>query len=119
MSKLSDYSEIPKAVVSRLQKLGINSLSQLIFHFPLRYLDETKIIRISDLRLGETAQVQAEVKLAEVIYKPRRTLLVKLSDGSGELYIRLLNFGHHKSFHLDSMVLYNLDSVIMTNPATL
>ena len=92
MSKLSDYSEIPKAVVSRLQKLGINSLSQLIFHFPLRYLDETKIIRISDLRLGETAQVQAEVKLAEVIYKPRRTLLVKLSDGSGELYIRLLNF---------------------------
>ncbi len=92
MSKLSDFSEIPKPVVSRLHKLGITTLSQLIFHFPLRYLDETKIIRISDLRIGETAQVQAEVKLAEIIYKPRRALLVKVSDGSGELFVRLLNF---------------------------
>ena len=92
MGKLSDYSEIPKPVLSRLQKLGITSLSQLVFHFPLRYLDETKIVRIADLRLGETAQVQAEVKLAELIYKPRRALVVKVSDGTGELFIRLLNF---------------------------
>jgi len=92
VTKLSEFAEIPKQVISRLQKLGIHQLNQLIFHFPLRYLDETKIVRIADLRLGETAQVQAQVQLAEVIYKPRRALVVKLTDGSGELFVRLINF---------------------------
>ncbi len=92
MSKLAEFAEIPKQVLGRFNKLGISTLNQLIFHFPLRYLDETKVISIAELRLGETAQVEAEVVLAEVMYKPRKALVVKVADPSGEMFVRLINF---------------------------
>lgn len=65
---------------------------QLVFHFPLRYLDETKVLPIQALQLGEIAQIQAQVMHVEVVYKPRKALVARVSDGTGEMFIRLLNF---------------------------
>ena len=61
-------------------------------HLPLRYLDETRISAIRDLRLGEPVQVEGEITYAETQYRPRKALICQLQDASGEIYLRFLNF---------------------------
>jgi ATP-dependent DNA helicase RecG len=76
------------------ERLGYGSADQLLLHLPLRYEDETRLTRIRDLRPGQPAQVEGIVVRAEVLYRPRRQLLVTLEEaGSREgFHFRMLNF---------------------------
>ncbi|MEQ1557112.1 MAG: ATP-dependent DNA helicase RecG, partial [Gallionella sp.] len=85
-------SKIAPATLAKLAKLGIHHRSDLLLHLPLRYEDETHLSPIDTVQAGETAQVQGIITHSEVIYKPRRTLVCRLADASGELYLRFLNF---------------------------
>ena len=51
-------------MASRLADIGIRSLEDLLFHFPLRYQDRTKISTIGGLRDQVDAVVEAEVRAA-------------------------------------------------------
>ena len=77
---------------SRFEKLGIRTKLDLALHLPLRYEDETRLTKLSDVRPGEPALVEAEVVESKVQFRPRRTLVVKLIDGEDELWVRFLNF---------------------------
>lgn len=91
--KLADCGFIGKPVLARLQKLGIVDVQGLLLHLPLRYVDETQIIPIRDLRLGEQAQIEGEIVHTEVQYKPRKALISQLrDDGGGQLTMRFLHF---------------------------
>lgn len=79
-------------MVSHLAKIGVRTLHDLILHLPLRYIDETRITAIRDLRLGDETQVQGEIVHAEVTYKPRKALIARLQDESGQLTLRFLHF---------------------------
>ncbi len=79
-------------MLTGLQKLGIGDVQGLLLHMPLRYVDETHITPVRDLRLGEQAQVEGVVIHAEVTYKPRKALIVRLQDASGDIFLRFLNF---------------------------
>jgi ATP-dependent DNA helicase RecG len=83
----------PKAQLDRLKKLGLFTLSDLVLHLPLRYEDETRLTPLMDARPGEQVQVEAEVVLAEIQFRPRRQLVCRMQDESGgELWLRFLNF---------------------------
>lgn len=92
MTKLSDIKSITKPVLTGLNKLGIRDVHGLLLHLPLRYVDETHISEVRELRLGEQAQVEGEIIHLEVSYKPRKSLIARLSDGTGDLFLRFLNF---------------------------
>jgi ATP-dependent DNA helicase RecG len=92
MANLSDISAIGKPLLANLQKLGLQTTQQLLLHLPIRYQDETKITPIRDLHLGQACLVQGEVVHAEISYRPRKALIARLDDGSGQLTVRLLNF---------------------------
>jgi ATP-dependent DNA helicase RecG len=85
-------SPFPEAVAPKLAKLGIRHKRDLVLHLPLRYEDETKLTPLSQARAGVPVCVEAEVVEAEVKYRPRRTLVVKLADGDHSLWVRFLNF---------------------------
>jgi len=89
---LEDIKGISKPVLSRLKKLGITTPFDLALHLPLRYVDETRITSIRDLRLGDHAQIEGEIIHAEAQYRPRKALVLQLEDASGLLYLRFLNF---------------------------
>lgn len=89
---LPSTSPFTKATLAALNKLGVGSVESLLLHLPLRYVDETHITPIRDLRLGEQAQIQGEITHAEVQYKPRKALIAKLEDASGHLFLRFLHF---------------------------
>lgn len=90
--QLGEIKSFSKPLVANLAKLGIHSPQDLLLHLPLRYIDETRIVAIRDLRLGDSAQVQGEIVHAEVTYKPRKALIARLEDASGQLTIRFLHF---------------------------
>lgn len=79
-------------MIANLAKLGISNLQGLLLHLPLRYIDETHVTAVRDLRMGESAQVEGEIVHAEVSYKPRKALIARLEDTSGQLTLRFLHF---------------------------
>jgi ATP-dependent DNA helicase RecG len=82
----------PPAVVSRLRKLGIVRSDDLVLHLPIRYEDETQLTTIADAPSFGSVQVEVDVLDVNVQYRPRRQLVVRASDASGELTLRFLNF---------------------------
>jgi len=85
-------TKISPATLSKLAKLGIHHRADLLLHLPLRYEDETHLAPISTAQIGETVQVQGTVSHSEIAFRPRRTLVCRLEDDGGELYLRFLNF---------------------------
>lgn len=92
MTTLAEIKAFSKPLVANLQKLGISNLQGLLLHLPLRYMDETRITTIRDLRLGDTVQIEGEITHAEVTYKPRKALIARIDDASGQLTLRFLHF---------------------------
>jgi len=92
MNKLTEIKAFSKPLIANLFKLGISTVQDLLLHLPLRYMDETRITAVRDLRLGDTAQVEGEIVHCEVTYKPRKALIARLEDASGQLTLRFLHF---------------------------
>ena len=76
----------------KLERLGINSVQDILFHLPLRYEDRTRVVPVGALRAGDQAVIEGEVDHAEVRFGRRRSLLVHLSDGTGRLILRFFYF---------------------------
>ena len=77
----------------KLAKIGITTLQDILFHLPLRYQDRTRVLPIGSLRAGEQAVVEGVVEAADIRYGRRRSLLVRLADGSGgSLTLRFFHF---------------------------
>jgi ATP-dependent DNA helicase RecG len=79
-------------LAARLGRLGLRTDADLILHLPLRYEDETRITAIRDTQPGVAAQFEVEVIDCEIAYRPRLQLLAKVSDDSGSMLLRFLNF---------------------------
>ncbi|WP_444892382.1 ATP-dependent DNA helicase RecG [Microbulbifer sp. TRSA001] len=75
-----------------LAKLHINSLQDLVFHLPLRYQDRTRVVPIAGLTAGMDVVIEGEVSAADVVFGRRRSLVVRLQDGSGTLTLRFFHF---------------------------
>ncbi|AWM81071.1 ATP-dependent DNA helicase RecG [Gammaproteobacteria bacterium ESL0073] len=80
------------ALAEKLAKLSIVTLQDLLFHLPLRYQDRTRITPIGALLAGQDAVVEGAVISASVLMGRRRSLLVKLQDGSGTIGLRFYFF---------------------------
>jgi ATP-dependent DNA helicase RecG len=79
-------------MAGRLERLGIRTVQDVLFHLPLRYEDRTRVMPMGALRPGDQAVVQGEVELAEVRFGRRRSLLVRISDGTGSMTLRFFHF---------------------------
>ncbi|WP_430419002.1 ATP-dependent DNA helicase RecG [Methylibium petroleiphilum] len=82
-----------------MEKLGLVRDIDLALHLPLRYEDETRVTPIAAAHEGETVQVEGRVRDSRVELRPRRQLIVRLADDSGELLLRFLHFypSHQKT----------------------
>jgi ATP-dependent DNA helicase RecG len=74
-----------------LRKLGLVRDIDLALHLPLRYEDETRLVRLADLRDGESGQFDAVVVSCEMTYRPRRQLMVVVRDGDETCTLRFFN----------------------------
>jgi ATP-dependent DNA helicase RecG len=75
-----------------LKKLGLHRWIDLALHFPLRYENESQVWSIDQVSPGQFAQIQVQVVSARIVFRPRRTLLVEVSDETGRAILRFLHF---------------------------
>ncbi len=89
-----------------LRKLGLLRDIDLALHLPLRYEDETRIVRLADTREGDVAQIECTVVDSEVRLGPRRQLLVTVDDGSDTCTLRFFTFypSHQKALEAGARV---------------
>jgi ATP-dependent DNA helicase RecG len=93
---LTELKGVGPALAKKLEKLGLFVVEDLLFLLPLRYEDRTQLVRIGSLVAGTRCLVSGEVLLAEVAYRGRRNLLVRISDGSGQLTLRFFHFSRQQ-----------------------
>ncbi|HVY79394.1 MAG TPA: ATP-dependent DNA helicase RecG [Steroidobacteraceae bacterium] len=79
-------------LAERLQRLGVTQVQDLLFVLPLRYEDRTQIVPLGRLQPGMRVAVEGEVQLTDVVYRRRRSMLCRISDGSGFLTLRFFYF---------------------------
>jgi ATP-dependent DNA helicase RecG len=83
-------------IAEKLQKLGLETQRDLLFHLPLRYEDRTQITPVGSLQAGRRSLVQAEVLQSGTSFRrqgrSRKVLIAKLADHSGVFTIRLFFF---------------------------
>jgi ATP-dependent DNA helicase RecG len=89
-----------------LIKLGLRRDIDLALHLPLRYEDETRIVKLRDAREGDTAQIEATVTACEITMRPRRQLLVTVDDGSDTCVMRFFSFypSHQKALAVGNRI---------------
>jgi ATP-dependent DNA helicase RecG len=79
-------------VAEKLGRLRIHCIEDILFHFPFRYEDRTRITPIGNLRVGDHAVIQGQVELSEIKFGRRRMLITHLSDGTGIILLRFFHF---------------------------
>jgi ATP-dependent DNA helicase RecG len=82
------------ALAPKLARLGVEHPDDILFVLPLRYEDRTRVVPIGALLPGMHAVIEGEVLLSEIVFRRRRTLLVRLADGSGSLTLRFFYFSN-------------------------
>jgi len=89
---LTQLAGVGPALATKLEKLGLNRVEDLLFLLPVRYEDRTQLVKLGALAAGMRCLVSGEVLLSEVAFRGRRNLLVRISDGSGQLTLRFFYF---------------------------
>ena len=92
MRKASARSSGSRTVAAKLGKLGIRRDFDLVLHLPLRYEDETRVTPIANASPGSAVQVEGTVRSTEIVYRPKRQLVSRIEDSTGELVLRFFNF---------------------------
>ncbi len=82
----------PALATALQERLGLRTVQDVLFHLPLRYEYRTRVVPIGTLRNGDRAVIEGEVQLAEIVFRRRRALLVRLADGSGFITLRFFHF---------------------------
>ena len=99
---LTTLKGVGPALAKKLGKLGLQRVEDLLFLLPLRYEDRTQLVKIGSLVAGARCLVSGEVLLAETAYRGRRNLLVRISDGSGQLTLRFFHFSRQQQAQFQS-----------------
>jgi len=91
--EMQPVREAPRSALQKaLEKLDLRRDIDLALHLPLRYEDETRIVKLAGAREGDTVQIEGEVTASEVVHRPRRQLLVTVDDGTGRCTLRFFHF---------------------------
>jgi len=80
------------SISNKLAKLSINSIQDILFHLPQRYEDRTQISPIGALSSHEIAVIEGEVRVCNIAYGRRRSLVCRVQDHTGILSLRFFHF---------------------------
>ena len=89
---LNSLTGVGAAQSSKLAKIGLHTVQDLLLHLPLRYEDRTQLYKIGDLLPAIYATVEGEVLNCNITFGGRRMMTCQISDGTGILTMRFFNF---------------------------
>lgn len=87
---LNTLSGVGASQATKLAKLGLVTVQDLLLHLPLRYEDRTQLYAINNLLPGIYATVAGEVLHCDISFGRRRMLTCQITDGTGTVTLRFL-----------------------------
>ena len=79
-------------IADKLRRIHIHTLQDVLFHLPHRYEDRTSVTKIGALKSNLSTVIIGQIELSQVVFGRRRSLVIRLSDGTGSVVIRLFYF---------------------------
>jgi ATP-dependent DNA helicase RecG len=89
---IQQLTGVGPSMASKLNKLGIYTVQDLLFHLPLRYQDRTRIVALHDVRPGGEYAIEGEIQSTQIKFGRTRSLLCLISDGSSAAWLRFFHF---------------------------
>ncbi len=90
---LSSLTGVGAAQSSKLAKIGLHTVQDLLLHLPLRYEDRTHLYPIAELLPRSLChRGRCEVLNSNITFGGRRMMTCQISDGTGILTMRFFNF---------------------------
>ncbi len=92
-TKLSHIIGIGPALASRLEKLGLINIVDLVHHYPFRYEDFSNIASVTEVKVGEVVTIKGQIWSISNIYTRNRKVITRaiLNDGSGSVDLTWFN----------------------------
>jgi len=118
-SPLTVLRGVGPALAATLERLHLYRVEDLLFLLPLRYEDRTRLSRIGSLRPGMRRLFSGEVLLAETVFRGRRSLLVRVADGSGQITLRFFYFSRKQQAQFQQGTIVSCYGDIRMGPAGL
>ena len=89
---VTQLSGVGPQMAIKLARVHVHTVQDVLFHLPHRYEDRTSVTSIGALLPNLSTVVIGQIDLAQVVFGRRRSLLVRISDGTGSLTIRMFYF---------------------------
>ncbi|QYJ85880.1 ATP-dependent DNA helicase RecG [Shewanella mesophila] len=89
---VTELKGVATKMAQRLEKLGIKTVQDLLFHLPLRYEDRTQIYPIAALYPGSYGTIEATIQSSQIIQGRKRMLTCTVRDETGMVTLRFFNF---------------------------
>ncbi|MEO1034474.1 MAG: ATP-dependent DNA helicase RecG [Pseudomonadota bacterium] len=118
-SPLVTLAGVGPVLAEKLSEAGLHFVEDLLFHLPLRFEDRTQVTPIGSLRAGQSALVVGHIELGETVYRGRRSYLARVSDGTGQLTMRLFHFSNSQAKNLGRGTRLSLFGDVRSGPAGL
>jgi ATP-dependent DNA helicase RecG len=99
-SSVTVLKGIGAQLASKLEKLGISTLQDLLFHLPRQYADRTRITPIGSLQPNQSVVIEGEIQGTDVVFGKRRSLVCRLQDNTGRISLRFYHFSHGQRANL-------------------
>jgi len=96
-----ELSGVGPKVEEKLNRMGILTIQDCLFHLPLRYQDKTRLSLIGSLQAGQEALVEGTIEITQIKFGRRRSLLCLISDGTGTLMLRFFHFSRAQQQRLE------------------
>ena len=91
---IEDFSRVGKITAKRLENLGLRTAEDLLFYFPFRYEDWSKIVPIRELSYGSVGTCRGRVELIKntrSFYRRKNITEALVSDNSGSIKVVWFN----------------------------
>ena len=89
---LSTLKGVGPSLAEKLEKIGLLSVQDMLFHLPLRYEDKTRVTTVRDLLVGTSTNIIGEITDNQITHGKRRMLMVTLNDGTGSIQLCFFSF---------------------------
>ncbi|MEW6994745.1 ATP-dependent DNA helicase RecG [Colwelliaceae bacterium MEBiC 14330] len=89
---LSSLKGVGPSLATKLAKIGLLSVQDILFHLPLRYEDKTRVMTVRDLMPGMSTNIIGEIIDNQITQGKRRMLVVTLHDGTGSIQLCFFSF---------------------------
>jgi ATP-dependent DNA helicase RecG len=106
VKNLLDLKGIGEKGLIKLNRIGIRTIEDLLFHLPIRYQDRTKITNISETIPGKMYFIEGIIEKTSVIFYKKRMHIVRISDGTETMQLRFFYFNKNqiKNFEIGASI---------------